>query len=532
MADKDAGLSDRITADELINMLDIPQNLIPLKNLLNDTGVWTWTSKLVMPDGETHRFVKNTEYFYLGEADYVASGCVCHLKMNDNKASTVVKDCSGNNNHGTAQQNTSVLSTTGKINSGLSHNGTMDKINCGNNTKLQIGTGNKTYAFWVKITGAGVRGLCHYNTTNNPCFGLYCHSSGLLYVYLRDSHGTMNQAVHTTVINDGEWHHIAVTVEHGDVLTAYIDNTAGTPVDISAYTDSISGSYDFIIGDVNPGVGTYELQGVMDDFRVFDEAVTSAKLDFIFNDNEGTERNPVRYTPCPFKISPRKLTSNGQIVTANVSISDLAGLLMADLERLGGATDAEITYTFVNTKEPAVDYSSLTYTYDVLETDWDEKDVVLQIGAPSPLRERYPPDRYFSDLCPYWLRDAVTKVIDPRCNYQPQAIEDIILSGTNPVQIEVTGHPYKTGDEVYLGDEEIGGTVELNGNEYTVMVIDANNISLDGTDSSEFTAWTSGGTIGHLDCPRNYRACDERNNLDAGQYGGEYGMLPGAIKFA
>jgi len=53
-----------------------------------------------------------------------------------------------------------------------------------------------------------------------------------------------------------------------------------------------------------------------------------------------------------------------------------------------------------------------------------------------------------------------------------------------------------------------------------------------GTDSGDFTAYTSGGTVGFFDCPRNYSECHRRKNLDEGQYGGELGMMPGSIKFA
>ena len=59
----------------------------------------------------------------LAQAAYVSnaviSNPVSHYKMNDNVTSTTVIDSMGVNN-GTAQQNTSVLHTTGKIDGALS----------------------------------------------------------------------------------------------------------------------------------------------------------------------------------------------------------------------------------------------------------------------------------------------------------------------------------------------------------------------------------------------------------------------------
>lgn len=72
------------------------------------------------------------------------------------------------------------------------------------------------------------------------------------------------------------------------------------------------------------------------------------------------------------------------------------------------------------------------------------------------------------------------------------SIEDITLSGSDPVSVEITDHSYLTGDTVKFAS--VGGTTELNGNSYTVTKTDDDNFTLDSTDSSDFTAWTSGGT--------------------------------------
>jgi hypothetical protein len=64
-------------------------------------------------------------------------------------------------------------------------------------------------------------------------------------------------------------------------------------------------------------------------------------------------------------------------------------------------------------------------------------------------------------------------------------------SQTNPCVLEVPGHEYKTGEQVYVNG--VQGMTELNGLFYYITVIDSDTISLDGIDATGFTAYTSGG---------------------------------------
>lgn len=61
----------------------------------------------------------------------------------------------------------------------------------------------------------------------------------------------------------------------------------------------------------------------------------------------------------------------------------------------------------------------------------------------------------------------------------------------NPCEITSTGHTLTTGDVVRLFG--IGGMIDLNGHTYTITVVDANNFTLNGVDSTGFPAYTTGG---------------------------------------
>ena len=60
----------------------------------------------------------------------------------------------------------------------------------------------------------------------------------------------------------------------------------------------------------------------------------------------------------------------------------------------------------------------------------------------------------------------------------------------NPGQITVTAHGLNNGEKVLISG--VGGMTELNGNVYTITVVNANNFTI-GVDTTGFTTYTSGG---------------------------------------
>jgi len=73
-------------------------------------------------------------------------------------------------------------------------------------------------------------------------------------------------------------------------------------------------------------------------------------------------------------------------------------------------------------------------------------------------------------------------------------VDAITLTDTDPVAITTAAdHGLTSGDRVYI--TSVGGTVELNNKWYSVTVVDGDDLTLDGTDSSQFTTFTTGGTL-------------------------------------
>ena len=81
-------------------------------------------------------------------------------------------------------------------------------------------------------------------------------------------------------------------------------------------------------------------------------------------------------------------------------------------------------------------------------------------------------------------------------------IDGVTLSGTNPVAVSTdVAHGLTTGDTVRLTGLNGATGLNYNGNhatEYIVTVVDTDDITLDGTDSSDYTAWVSGGSLASI----------------------------------
>jgi hypothetical protein len=65
------------------------------------------------------------------------------------------------------------------------------------------------------------------------------------------------------------------------------------------------------------------------------------------------------------------------------------------------------------------------------------------------------------------------------------------VTQANPAEVTSPNSGLQTGSIITI--QNVAGMVELNGNTYTVTVVDANHFTLNGVDSTGFTAYTSGG---------------------------------------
>ncbi len=120
---------------------------------------------------------------------------------------------------------------------------------------------------------------------------------------------------------------------------------------------------------------------------------------------------------------------------------------------------------------------------------------------------------------------------------QCKSVEGVTLSGSDPVQIDLTAHGFITSETVRL-ISMIGITPSLD-EEYVVTKVDVDTFTLNGTDSSDYSdSFTSGtacfATLAELhyltDAPDGYFPRGTKNVKITGTYG--WTTCPGAIKQA
>lgn len=212
---------------------------------------------------------------------------VAHYKLNGDSSDEV----SGND--GT---DTSVTYPTGKIDQGAGFNGSGAKITVPAASQIEnIFDGGGAISCWVKVNsdGQGNSGrIC--DKTNVWYFGVTGEAAGKVKVafghwFTGDNGYWVSTSTEITI---GIWTHVVVIYDSDDtdnnptvyVNGATVDMTEG---DTPTSTRESDAGLDLFIGD-NSGL-TATFDGIIDDFRVYDFALTSAEIDDIYNSGNGIE---------------------------------------------------------------------------------------------------------------------------------------------------------------------------------------------------------------------------------------------------
>ncbi|MEW6485796.1 MAG: ubiquitin-activating E1 FCCH domain-containing protein [Pseudomonadota bacterium] len=123
------------------------------------------------------------------------------------------------------------------------------------------------------------------------------------------------------------------------------------------------------------------------------------------------------------------------------------------------------------------------------------------ICPPAKLPDGFTPLDGYSHPCSpnygnYQFRDGSIMVWIPKFYYRLPAIQANISAATqaNPCQVTTSAaHGLVTGDKIFICN--VSGMTQLNNAFYTVTKVDDTNVTLDGVNSTGYTAYTSGGQI-------------------------------------
>lgn len=300
--------------------------LIYLKALDYDLDVdtsysGTFNSELTIKAGESQIFrptrgqvyVKNTnddetpEYKYclIGNILDLTTACVAHYKMNDDAASTVVIDSQGYSN-GTAQRNTNLLTTAGKVNNALNflaENGIYVNTNSSFNDFFNA---DFSIALWAKPDDGqpgstkALLGFWDDEAQYRPEIQVHINRYGKLSFKGRTSQESAEggwDVISDVVFSDGQetWHFIVITAEQIDdancTFNLYLDGTLIGTQTRDQVLSEFNTDLDLYIGTtfVTPDGRRFYFDGDIDNLMFFNKTLSQAEMDFLYNNGNGTE---------------------------------------------------------------------------------------------------------------------------------------------------------------------------------------------------------------------------------------------------
>ena len=175
----------------------------------------------------------------------------------------------------TITENGTITYTTGKIGQAFSGNSARHIVLMG----IELGT-EASICCWSKTANTGNKMMWVLESTSSAHLNLYCPNSGNYYcLNAADSNQNpfkTDDGTNITCLRDNLWHHFVVTFNGTDALL-YIDGeyvgkaeTYKVPTTTSTKKITIAGGYD--------SGTTYDWNGEMNDFRVYDECLSAAEI--------------------------------------------------------------------------------------------------------------------------------------------------------------------------------------------------------------------------------------------------------------
>lgn len=193
-----------------------------------------------------------------------APGPVAYYNFNEGVGSSAF-DSSGYSNNG-AWSGTGTHWATGKFGKAGKFNGSSDYVDLGSN--LAIGTGVRTFEFWLKIPSSTTGTISVIGNRNN-------NASGYI-IQIESTNVMLYNAVSATRIEydsslwwDGNWHHFAIVRAGTGSNAIYVDGVSRT---LTVNTENLSNPNDALATRIGVQVGP------SGDFRFFNGSIDDVKI--------------------------------------------------------------------------------------------------------------------------------------------------------------------------------------------------------------------------------------------------------------
>jgi len=250
----------------------------------------------------------------------------------DETSGATAADSSGNGR--TANLVNGPTWTAGRIGNAIDINGGTQHVSLP--AGVVNGLNDFSIATWVRLdtTGNWRRIFDFGNNTTTNMYLTTTNGSVIRFAITTGGSGAEQRIDGSSALPTGAWHHVAVT-RSGSTGRLYIDGTqVGQNTGLSLSPASLGSTTNNWIGRSQYSADAY-LDGQVDDFRIYNRALSAAEVQGLFNSSGGTP------TPTPTSPPSGELLTNGNIETGTSGWSVFgAGALSANTSVVHGGVQS------------------------------------------------------------------------------------------------------------------------------------------------------------------------------------------------
>jgi hypothetical protein len=203
-----------------------------------------------------------------------------HLEENsgycDSGETGCVKDSSSSGNDGTPSS--APYTVQGKIGKGWEFDGSDDYIDCGEGGGDFDNMAEITVSLWAKSTAVLDYFISKYPTSGTRSWAITLNASGKAYAVVFSNASNYDDWSSSSVVNDGNWHHIVMTYSSADDVKLYIDGALNGSLSTDNATGNIADSAEELAIGARTGGTTYNFDGTIDEVRVSDTARSADEI--------------------------------------------------------------------------------------------------------------------------------------------------------------------------------------------------------------------------------------------------------------
>lgn len=288
------------------------------------------------------------------------SSLVSWWRMEDNAGNTTVTDYMGANN-GTSQQNTSALTTTGKLGKAMTFNGTSDCVSLPSANAFKL-TNSFSVSSWVKYNSSGTYDTIFesFNGYPNAMQGILIQPDqfGKVHVALANGGGAYKvNLVSNASVNDNIWHNIIWTFD-GNTHKIYIDNLLDQSTSSTELATYQSTNY--------VRIGCYEdstyspvslMHGSIDDVQIYNRALTSDEITALYNGTAISHSSTLADGSHTYKAYAQDLAGNVGVSSTNTFSVDTVNPPTPSASPAGGTYDGAQSVTLSSSGSSAIYYT-------------------------------------------------------------------------------------------------------------------------------------------------------------------------------